>query len=69
MDLAHDRLLAETVAVMVDETGLNRSARLYFPLASIALTLHSATLQWVGSGHCGFVISFSPGAVSVEVIF
>lgn len=45
-----------------DQTGL------YFPTASIAPTLRSATLQWVGSGYYRFAISVvNPGAVSVEV--
>lgn len=64
MDLPHDRVLAGTEAVMVDETGLNRSARLYFPPGSITLILHAS--HWAGSVYYGFVI-FSPGPVSVEV--
>lgn len=47
------------------EAGLTRSARLYFPAATTALTLHSATSQWVGMGLPS--LFSSPGAVSVEV--
>lgn len=64
MDLPCDRALAETEAGMVDETGLNRSARLYFPPGSITCILRAS--QWAGSAYYGFVI-FSPGSVSVEV--
>lgn len=64
MDLPRDRLLAETEAALVDETGLNRSARLYFPPGSITRILCAP--QSAGSAYYGFVI-FSPDPVSVEV--